>query len=94
MAGKQLTAKYQSPTSSESFSSKLPSLSKDHDGKAKTDYLSALRSGIVQMQSDVNAFLTQKMEEEKSSDAIKDTMKAKEEKAEELYGEEDPEDEG
>lgn len=94
MAEKQLSAKYQSPTSSESFSIKLPSLSTDHDVKAKTEYLSTLRSGIVQIQSDVNAFLTQKMEEEKSSDATKDGSKAKEEKAEELYGEEDPEAEG
>ena len=94
MADKLLSATYQSPTSTQSFSSKLPSLPKSHDVKAKTDYLSALRSGIVQMQTDVNAFLTQKMEEERSSDAIRDSSKVKEEKAEEMYGEEDPEAEG
>jgi phosphoribosylanthranilate isomerase len=94
MADKQLSARYQSPTSSQSFSSKVPSLLKDHDVKAKTEYLSALRAGIVQMQGDLNAFLTQKMEEEKSSDVVKASNKAREEKAEEMYGEEDPEAEG
>jgi hypothetical protein len=88
----QISAEYQSPTSSQSFSSKLPSLPKDHDVKSKTEYLSALRSGIVQVQSDVNAFLTKKMEEEKTLEASKGQgNKSKEEKAEEMYGEEDPE---
>jgi hypothetical protein len=88
----QISADYKSPTSSQSFSSKLPLLPKDHDVKSKTEYLSALRSRIVQMQSDVNAFLTKKMEEEKSLEASRGQgNKSKEEKAEETYGEEDPE---
>jgi hypothetical protein len=89
MADKQLTAKYVSPDSSESFSQTLPSLSKNHDVKAKTEHLSALRTGIVQMQADVNAFLTKKMEEEKASQG--QASKSKEDKEEEMYGEEDPE---
>lgn len=88
----QISADYKSPTSTQSFSSKLPSLPKDHDVKSKTEYLTALRSGIVQMQSDVNTFLTKKMEEEKSLEASKGQgNKSKEEQAEEMYGEEDPE---
>ena len=71
MAEQQLSAEYRSPKSSQSFSSKLPSLPENHDVKSKTEYLSALRSGIVQMQRDVNAFLTKKMEEEKSAEASK-----------------------
>lgn len=92
MAEKQLTAKYQSPTSADSFSQSLPSLPKDHDVKEKTEYLSALRTGITQMQADVNAFLTKKMEEEKAAGGSQGkSSKAKEEKEEEMYGEEDPE---
>lgn len=90
MAESQLSAEYKSPTTSQSFSSKLPSLPKDHDVKSKTEYLSALRSAIVRTQSDVNAFLTKKMEEEKSLEASKGhDSKSKEEQAEEMYGEED-----
>ena len=92
MAETHLSAKYKSPTTSQSFSAKLPSLPKDHDVESKTEYLSELRSRIVQMQSDVNAFLTKKMEEEKSLEASKGQgNKSKEEQAEEMYGEEDPE---
>jgi len=45
------------------------------------------------MQSDINVFLTQKMEEDKAAESGADGKgKAQEEKAEEMYGEEDPED--
>lgn len=92
MAERRLTADYKSPTASRSFSQSLPSLPKEHDVKAKTEFLAALRSNITQMQSDVNAFLTRKMEEEKSNEASKGrASKSKEEKEEEMYGEEDPE---
>ena len=89
MADKQLSAVYKSSDSSKSFSEALPSLPKDHDVKAKTEYLSTLRTGIVKMQADVNAFLTKKMEEEKASQG--QASKSKDEKEEEMYGEEDPE---
>ena len=73
----------------------LPSDPKAQDVKSKTAYLSALRANIVHMQSDVNAFLTKKMEEEKVIETGKaGRSQAKEEKAEEMYGEEDPEADG
>ena len=95
MSTTQLTATYQSPDSSQTFSSDLPSLPSDpsaQDVISKTVYLSALRSNIVQMQSDVNAFLTKKMEDDKASEAGKASGKrTKEEQEEDMYGEEDPE---
>lgn len=95
MADQHISAKYRSQKSSEAFAQKLPTLPKENDAKTKMEYLSALRSSLVQMQSDVNVFLTKKMEEEKSSNAYKgDSRKSLEEKEEEMYGEEDPEAEG
>lgn len=87
MAQPQLTATYVSPSDKQTVSSDIPSSPQAGDVKAKTEYLSALRSNITQMQSDVNALLTKKMEEEKSSGAggKRDDGDAK---AEEMYGEE------
>ena len=48
------------------------------------------------MQGDVNAHLTQKMEDARATEASKSSAnkkKTQEEKEEEMYGEEDPEDE-
>ncbi|KAK3721701.1 hypothetical protein LTR37_002866 [Vermiconidia calcicola] len=92
----ELQATYQSPNASHTFSarpSSLPSGEEARDVKAKTAYLSALRSNLGQMQGEVNAFLTKKMEDEKAAEAAKANGKmTQEEKAEELYGEEDAED--
>ena len=91
----ELKAVYQSPDASKTFSSTLPSLPNGSEGqnvKEKTAYLSDLRSGITQMQSGVNVFLTEKMEQDKSAQTNQsNAKKAKEEKEEEMYGEEDPE---
>lgn len=94
-----LTATYNSPESSETFSSNLPSLSdnkNEPEVQQKTEYLSALRTSLTQMQSDVNAFLTAKMESEKSAADSKASSgkKTREEKEEEMYGEEDSEADG
>jgi hypothetical protein len=98
MAETQLKASYRSSEASKTFTSNLPYMRAGEEGndvKVKTAYLSVLRSGIGQMQSDVNAFLTRKMEEEKASQSgTKDAGKAKEEREEEMYGEEDPENDG
>ena len=99
MSSHNLTATYNSTESAKKFSFKLPSLPRDgqaQDVKNKTGYLSALRANIGHMQSDVNAFLTQKMEEDKATEAgtAKLGNKTKEEKEEQMYGEEDPENEG
>ena len=99
MSQNNLTATYVSPNSTQTFSLRLPSISHGANGqdvKEKSAYLSALHTNISQMQSDVNAFLTQKMEEEKTAEASKVEGKktAREQKEEEMYGEEDPEAEG
>lgn len=98
MSSAQLTAAYKSPDSTRNFSLDLPSLPEDPKAlgtREKTVYLSALRSNISKMQDDMNAFLTQKMEEEKADGGNADIGKKKtrEEQEEEMYGEEDPEEE-
>jgi hypothetical protein len=92
----QLKATYRSPETSRTFQHDLPPLSggdDDLDVKQKTAYLSELRASIGNMQNDVNVFLTQKMEDEKLAQSRSTSAgKTKEEKEEENYGEEDPED--
>ena len=93
-----LTALYSSPSDVHTFARSLPSLPQDLEKQtvqAKTAYLSALRSSITQMQSGVNAFLTRKMEEDKAAEAAAGVKKkAADEKAEEMYGEEEGEEDG
>lgn len=88
MGNTNLVALYASPGSEHTFSSPLPD-PKTETVQQKTGYLSKLRSNITQLQSDVNAFLTAKMEEDKANQT--DSKRAQDEqKAEEMYGEEDP----
>lgn len=93
MSTTPLTATYASPSESQTLSSDLPAAPHAGDMKGKTAYLSALRSNIAQMQSDVNGLLTRKMEEDKAGpgEGKKDDRDAK---AEEMYGEEEAEEEG
>ncbi|GAB7360445.1 hypothetical protein MBLNU230_g8399t1 [Neophaeotheca triangularis] len=86
-----LGAVYASPNSNKTFESPLPSLPHQADVQGKTTYLSCLRSSIVAMQGDVNNFLTEKMEQDKAAESGK--ANAKDEKAEEMYGEEGGEEE-
>ena len=93
MPTSKIVADYQSPNASQSFSVKLPTASQSAGSvKDKTEHLSALRKGTSELQSQINTFLTKKMEEDKASGShktsAKDTMAEKEEQ---LYGEEDPE---
>ena len=97
MSTNALTAVYSAPNSKQTLSSSLPRLpadSKALDVQQKTAYLSALRTSVTAMQSDINALLTQKMEEDKAGESGKDSGKGKaqDDRAEELYGEEDAED--
>lgn len=93
MAGQQLSADYKSPSATESFVLELPKMPTEASNvKDKVEYLSALRSGIVKLQADVNVFLTQKMEEAKGADATGSAKKPVDEQDEEMYGEENPED--
>ena len=87
MANEQLTATYTSPTDKEIFSKDLPP-SGAGDVKGKTAYLSALHSNVTELQSDVNAFLTKKMEDGNAAGGKKADADAK---AEEMYGEEEGE---
>jgi len=90
-----LTASYSSPSSTVTFAQSLPALPAQ-SVPDKTAYLSALRAGISQIQADINADLTRRMEEDKAATEKTGGAKggAKEEKAEEMYGEEGGEEEG
>ncbi|KAK4693703.1 EKC/KEOPS complex subunit GON7, partial [Lecanoromycetidae sp. Uapishka_2] len=84
----ELRADYTSPTSSKSFNHALPSASGSTSStKEKTAYLAILRKSVVQLQGDINEFLTTKMEEDKAL-AAKAGLKSDDKKEEENYGEE------
>lgn len=87
-----LRATYTSPTSSETFTHTLPSVSAAST-KEKTAYLSALRTSVVKLQGDVNGFLTTKMEEDKAL-AASAGSKVDDKAEEDNYGEERVEEEG
>lgn len=95
MSETQMTATYRAPDSSHSFAADLPVLSKTSAVKEKTTYLSALRANVSKIQSEVNSFLTEEMEKEKAAQAGSSSKTASDEtKEEEMYGEEDPENDG
>jgi hypothetical protein len=86
-----LNADYVSPSGTHKFSHELPSASAKNVTD-KTAYLSALRSKNTELQGEINAFLTQKMEEDvKAAEGRPTKRSKKEEREEEMYGEEDPE---
>ena len=96
MPERQVNAAYHSQDSSKTFSAKMPDLPSEPEKQSvqdKTAYLGALRTSLVQMQADVNAFLTKRMDESKASQSAQAIGKAmsQEEREEEMYGEEDPE---
>ncbi|KAJ4297686.1 hypothetical protein N0V90_005580 [Kalmusia sp. IMI 367209] len=78
-----LTANYTSPSSSESFTHNLPTVSANPTTPDRTAYLSALQSSVKTLQTDINTFLTQKMEADKAAGE-----KGADAKEEENYGEE------
>jgi hypothetical protein len=86
-----LTADYASLSGNHTFSYTLPSPSATNVTE-KTAYLNTLRSKSADLQSEINAFLTQKMEEDvKAAEGGAGKRSKKEEREEEMYGEEDPE---
>jgi len=94
-----LTASYTSPHTSHTFTSPLSSIAAANEStKSKTAYMTDLRSRTSQLQDDVNAYLTQRMEEDKAREGGVVGKKSKsardEERLEEMYGEEDPEADG
>jgi len=59
--------------------------------KETTAYIASLRNSLLEMQNDINAYLTQKMEEDKAAAATNGNGiadKVDEQKEEENYGEE------
>ena len=83
-----LTATYTSPTVSSTsphvFTSDLPALSSTPSTQDRVAYLAELQSSLKTLQGEVNTFLTQKMEEDKTLGA----GKGDDAKDEETYGEE------
>lgn len=87
-----LKADYAAPNEARSFAYPLPPASNESN-EQKTAYLSALRESVTKLQEDVNAFLTDKMEEDKASASLAGS-KADDKKEEENYGEENLDEDG
>lgn len=94
MTNTPLVASYKSPSDARSFSLDVPPLPQSGSVE-KTTYLAGLRANASKLQGEINTFLTQKMDEEKASEAGKPgAPKADEDREEDMYGEEDPEKDG
>ncbi|KAF2723990.1 hypothetical protein K431DRAFT_282256 [Polychaeton citri CBS 116435] len=99
MSAQEISVAYESPSGSKTIQSTLPNLPHDKQQlgvKEKTEFLSTLRQNVRTLQAEVNELLTQKMEEDKATEAGKTGGKRRkdEEKAEEMYGEEQQESDG
>ncbi|KAF2792547.1 hypothetical protein K505DRAFT_52343 [Melanomma pulvis-pyrius CBS 109.77] len=83
-----LTAAYTSPDSSpHTISHPLPASTPDPSTDARIAHLAALQSSMKTLQADLNAFLTQKMDDDKAAGVAK-AGKVDDAKEEENYGEE------
>jgi hypothetical protein len=83
-------AQYTSPSCSHTFELPLQSKASANSSAAeRTAYLAELRASTKQLQTDVNKFLTEKMEEDKARASDKKS-KRDEEIEEQNYGEEIP----
>ncbi|KAF2207418.1 hypothetical protein CERZMDRAFT_91761 [Cercospora zeae-maydis SCOH1-5] len=90
-----LAASYRASNAAQTFSLELPPLPQALSVYEKTSYLAALRANASRLQGEINTFLTQKMEEDKAAEAEKGAAKKVDEQREEdMYGEEDPEQDG
>ena len=87
-----LTVSYVGPSSTQTFDHPLPS-ARITSTKEKTIYLAALRHSVVQLQDDMNSFLTAKMNEDKAV-AANVGLKADDKAEEENYGEQTVGEEG
>jgi hypothetical protein len=82
-----LSAVYNAPSSEEkTFDQSLPICSDESSPSERTAYLAALRTSITDAQDQINAFLTQKMEEDNKKSGVASAID--DAKAEENYGEE------
>jgi hypothetical protein len=73
-----LTAEYNSPSDSKRFEHDAPALPENLSVDEKTAYLASLRSSLSKLRGEINAFLTEKMEQDNVADK----------QEEENYGEE------
>ena len=88
-----LSAVYKSPTATHELEHKLENPGVAASTEGKVAYLNSLRSSVVQLQAQVNEFLTHKMEEDKALEG-ESAKSIDDKKEEENYGEEIVEDEG
>nr|POE54213.1 hypothetical protein CFP56_63516 [Quercus suber] len=86
----ELTAAYESPSSQHAFSLPLSRQLAPSSVEAKTKSLSTLRASLSTLQSEVNTFLTQRMDDSKiiANENMKGS-RCNDERAEQMYGEED-----
>jgi len=87
----ELIATYSSPTNNHTFNYPLQTISSDASTKEKTSYITDLRTKTSQLQSDINAYLTERMEEDKAQEVAKGAAKKSardEQREEDMYGEE------
>jgi hypothetical protein len=82
-----LSASYNNPTESNLITVPLPTCPAEPSTDERTNYLTALRQSIISLQSDINVFLTQKMDQDKMQSAAP-ASSANEDREEENYGEE------
>lgn len=92
----KLEVNYTSPTGTQVFTHDQPSSnspSQQSSVEQKTAHLSALRTGIKEIQASVNTFLTEQMEHDRAQDDTAGNKRSKkdDEQAEKMYGEEDTE---
>ncbi len=82
-----VVARYTSPKGTKDFSHALNNVSKSMSVEQKTAYLSGLRSSVIKLQEEINIFLTQEMEQDKSA-RVGSGGEVEDKKEEENYGEE------
>lgn len=87
-AATTVSAEYSGDNVQHTFSYSLPDNANLDSTKDVTEFLVKLRQSTIKMQKDVNAFLTQKMEEDKAKDTAQNGTKVDEDKEEDMYGEE------
>lgn len=93
MTSRSVSGSYDAPNGKKEFAHEISSSASDSQSAA-TEYLGSLRKKVLQLQGEVNAFLTQKMDEDKATANNTGGVGNghDEQKAEDNYGEEVEED--
>lgn len=94
MASNTVLGTYVSPSGKKDFDYKIPALPDSPTTKETAAYLATLRKTTLRLQNEINAFLTQRMEEDKApaSGNGNGISTIDEQKEEDNYGEEVEED--